>query len=108
MMFERITLARRKKKDDHIVEKLIKKADEARKTGIALSKIAAEEARIRGTKLTKAGREKISEGIYAAKKMSSSPEEDLRTLEKLGKLKKTGLITEREFQEKKKEILKRI
>ena len=101
-------MARRKKKDDYFVEKLIKKADEARKTGIALSKIAAEEARIRGTKLSKAGSKKISEGIYAAKKMSSSPKEDLKTLEKLGKLKKSGLITEKEFQDKKKEILKRI
>jgi len=35
-------------------------------------------------------------------------EDDLATLEKLGKLRKSGVITEKEFQAKKKKILGRI
>ncbi|MEE9512021.1 MAG: SHOCT domain-containing protein, partial [Nitrosopumilaceae archaeon] len=37
-----------------------------------------------------------------------SPEENLRVLEKLGKLKKAGIISQKEFQQKKKQLLKDI
>ena len=101
-------LTGRKKRDGDIIEKLIKKADEARRTGMELSKIAAKQARIRGKILKESSAKKIFESIKAAKRMTTSREEDLRMLERLGKLKKSGLITEKEFQTKKKEILKRI
>jgi len=42
------------------------------------------------------------------KKITSNVDEDLATLEKLGKLRKSGVITEKEFQAKKKKILGRI
>ena len=51
---------------------------------------------------------KITKGISVAKSVTSNPKEDLATLEKLGKLKKMGIITDREFQVKKKKILERI
>ena len=47
-------------------------------------------------------------GIKATKRLDTSPTKDLELLQKLGKLKKAGLITEKEFVVKKKEILKRI
>ena len=101
-------MAKRKKKDRDIIEKLLKKADEAKKTGMELSKIAAEQAQIHGRRLKKEGYKKIGDSLSAAKKFTSSRDENLRTLEKLAKLKKSGIITEKEFQEKKKQILSRI
>ena len=112
-------MARRKKKDDDIIKQLFKKADEAKKTGIALSKIAAKEAQlrgkelskeaqIRGKELSKEGKKRLDECVAAAKQKMSSSDEHLKTLEKLGKLKKAGIISDKEFQAKKKEILKRI
>ncbi len=58
--------------------------------------------------LQKRGIEKISEGISAAKSVTSNTNEDLETLKKLGKLRTNGVITEKEFQAKKKKILDRI
>jgi len=101
-------LARRKKKQDDIIEKLFKKADEAKKTGMMLSKIATEQAQFHGERLRKKGTKRINASISAAKKFTNSRDDDLETLEKLGKLKKAGIITEKEFQTKKKQILARI
>ena len=42
------------------------------------------------------------------KKMISSGRKELETLAKLGELRKAGILTEKEFQSKKKKILKRI
>ena len=58
--------------------------------------------------LQKKGVEKISESISAAKGLATSAEDDLALLEKLGQLRKAGVITEKEFQAKKKKILERI
>jgi len=91
-----------------IIEFFIKKAEEAKKTGLELTRIAVEQAELSGRELSKEGRKKINESIAAAKKKFSSGEEHLAMLEKLGKLRKAGVITEKEFQTKKKEILKRI
>ena len=44
----------------------------------------------------------------SAKQVTSNTEQDLKTLEKLGKLRKSGILTEKEFQEKKKKILLKI
>ncbi len=101
-------MARRKKSDEFIIDKLLRKADEAKKTGLELTRIAVEQAELSGRELSKEGRRKINESIAAAKKKFSSGEEHLAMLEKLGKLRKAGVITEKEFQTKKKEILKRI
>ncbi len=107
------------KRADKAIDEGIKKADEilddavefgelatgqAKKTSQQLRRRAKKEGEI----LKKKGAEKINEGIIAAKSAAASAEEDLKTLEKLGKLKKSGIITEKEFQEKKKKILARI
>lgn len=102
---------RRKKRDTKtpdIVEKLFKKADEARRAGLELSKIAAEQTQIHGKRLTTEGKRRLDESIATAKKMSSSGQESLKLLEELGRLKKAGLITEAEFKQKKKELLARV
>ena len=107
------------KRADKAIDEGIKKADEilddavefgvmaagqAKKTSNELRKKAEKESE----SLKKKGTAKINEGILAAKSAASNAEEDLKTLEKLGKLKKSGVITEKEFQEKKKKILSRI
>lgn len=107
------------KRADKAIDEGIKKADEilddavefgvmaagqAKKTSFELRKKAEKESEI----LKKRGSAKLNEGILAAKSATSNVEDDLKTLEKLGKLKKSGVITEKEFQEKKKKILSRI
>jgi hypothetical protein len=96
------------KKTPDFVEKLFQKADEAKKAGLELSKIAAEQTQIHGKRLTKEGKKRLDKSVAAAKKMSSSGQESLKLLEELGKLKKDGLITDDEFQQKKKELLARV
>ena len=65
-------------------------------------------AKSRGSKVTK----KIkTQGKKLSKSISEtiiSSEKNLKILEKLGELNKKGIITNKEFNEKKKELLKRI
>lgn len=112
------------------IEKFLKKADKALQEGVKRADEVLEDAVEFGTmtakqasqaskelrnqakkerlELQKKGAKKISESISAAKGLASNAEEDLELLEKLGKLRKAGVITEKEFQAKKKKILGRI
>ena len=107
------------KRADKAIDEGIKKADEilddavefggmaagqAKKTSFELRRKAEKESE----SLKKKGIAKLNEGLLAAKSATSNVEGDLKTLEKLGKLKESGVITEKEFQEKKKKILARI
>jgi DNA-binding TFAR19-related protein (PDSD5 family) len=107
------------KRADRAIDEGVKKADEiladavefggmaagqAKKTSFELRKKAETE----GELLKKKGISRLNEGLLSAKGITSNVEQDLITLEKLGKLKKSGVITEKEFQEKKKKILARI
>ena len=107
------------KRADKAIDEGIKKADEILEDAVEFGEMAAGQAKKASFELRrkaekesdsikKKGIAKINEGIVAAKNASSSVEDDLKTLEKLGNLKKSGVITEKEFQEKKKKILKRI
>ena len=89
---------------DDAVEFGVIAAERARKTSKELRKKAEKE----GEELKKKGVSKLNKGILAAKEATTSVETDLKTLEKLGNLKKSGVLTEKEFQEKKKKILARI
>lgn len=107
------------KKADKAIDDGIKRADEALEDAVEFGEMAAAQAKKTSEELTKKalkekeqikskGIKKINEGIAAAKKATGKTEEDLITLEKLGKLRKDGILTEKEFQEKKKKILSRI
>ncbi|AFS83005.1 SHOCT domain-containing protein [Candidatus Nitrosopumilus sediminis] len=107
------------KKADKAIDEGIKRADEALEDAVEFGEMAASQAKKASEELTKKalkekeqiklkGVKKINEGITAAKNATSKSEEDLITLEKLGKLRKAGVLTEKEFQEKKKKILSRI
>ena len=107
------------KRADKAIDEGVKKADEILDDAVEFGGMAAGQAKKvsfdlrrkaekEGESLKKKGITKINEGISAAKSAQSNVEEDLKTLEKLGKLKKSGILTEKEFQEKKKKILARI
>ena len=107
------------KKADKALQEGVKKADEVLEDAVEIGIMTAKQAsktskelRNKAKKesgiLQKRGAEKISEGISAAKSVTSNTQNDLETLKKLGKLRKVEVITEKEFQAKKKKILDRI
>ena len=107
------------KKADKALQEGVKKADEVLDDAVEIGMMTAKQAsktskefRNQAKKerqvLQKRGIEKISEGISAAKSVTSNTQNDLEILKKLGKLRKAEVITEREFQAKKKKILDRI
>ncbi len=107
------------KKADKALQEGVKKADKVLEdavelgimTGKQASKTSKEfrnQAKKERKALQKRGRDKISEGISVAKNVTSNTQDDLEILKKLGKLRANGIITEKEFQAKKKKILDRI
>ena len=107
------------KKADKAIQEGVKKADEALEEAVEFGSMTAKQAsktskelRSQAKKereaLQKKGIKKINEGLTTAKKVTSNTHDDLEILKKLGKLRKTDVITEKEFQAKKKKILDRI
>ena len=107
------------KKADKAIEEGIKRADEALEDAVEFGAMAAGQAKKTSEELRKKaikekesiqskGIKKINEGISAAKELTTKAEQDLAALEKLGNLRKSGVLTEKEFQEKKKKILARV
>ncbi len=112
-------LKRADKAVDEAVTQGVKRADEILSDAVEFGKIAAKEAdrksrdlrkqaKIEGAKLKAKGEHEITKGISTAKRLASTDKADLETLAKLGELRKAGIITESEFQSKKKKILGRI
>jgi len=107
------------KKANIAIDEGIKKADEALDDAVEFGGMAAAQAKKTSNELrnkaikekkqiiTK-GIKKINESIAAVKQATIKTNEELATLQKLGELRKTGILTEKEFQEKKKKILSRI
>ena len=105
------SMATRKKKPSKFFEKLKDTVNDAKATGEALSKVALEKGKEGlsvGAELSKKGSSSIEKSIASAKKSLSSSDEMITLIERLGKLKESGLITEKEFQAKKKELLEKI
>jgi len=107
------------KKADKALQEGVKKADEVLDNAVELGLMTAKQASKTSKELRnqakrerevlqKRGIEKITKGITAAKNVTSNTQEDLEILKKLGKLRTNGIITEKEFQTKKKKILDRI
>ncbi len=112
-------LKRADKAIDDAVNEGIKRADEIVADAVEFGKIASKEAqkksielkkiaRVEGEKLKAEGERRINKNVAKVKKMTASGRNDLETLAKLGELRKAGILTEKEFQSKKKKILKRI
>ena len=107
------------KRADRAIDDGVKKADDILEDAVEFGSMAAGQAKKASSDLHSRARKeqanlktegikKINKGIRAAKQATTTTEHDLETLEKLGKLREAGIITEREFQAKKKKILERI
>ena len=94
--------------DDEFVDKLLESIGEAREKGQKIGKLA----KIRGIKLSKKvkaeAKNTVSKKITKAKRMIRSSDDNLELLKKLGELKKAGVISNKEFQTKKKQLLDKI
>ena len=112
-------LKRADKAVDEAIDQGVKRADALLADAVEFGKITASEAKKKSLELKKhaeieterlkaKGERKITKTISSAKKMASANTNDLETLAKLGELRKAGIITEKEFQTKKKQILNRI
>ena len=97
-----------KPNDEEFLEKLLESVDEAKRKGQKIGKMA----KIRGLKLSKQVRAQakktVSKKITKAKRMIRSSEDNVELIRKLGELKKAGIISNKEFQVKKKQLLDKI
>ena len=85
-----------KPKDTEFLDKLLESVDDA----------------IRGVKLSQRVKSRakntVSKKITKAKRMIRSSDDSVELIKKLGELKKAGIITSKEFQTKKKQLLDKI
>ncbi|NIP62800.1 MAG: hypothetical protein GWN01_12860, partial [Nitrosopumilaceae archaeon] len=72
------------------------------------SKYAKEKGPELGKQIETESRQRWEKGVLMARKATSSHEKILDLIEKLGNLKERGLITNEEFDAKKKELLDRL
>ena len=97
-----------KPNDEEFLEKLLESVDEAKRKGQKIGRMA----KIRGLKLSKQVRAQakktVSKKITKAKRMIRSSEDNVELIRKLGELKKAGIISNKEFQAKKKQLLDKI
>ena len=93
--------------DDVAREKSKEIIKQAKKKGFKISEKISEKKTSLGSKIKK-GKSSAKKTISSVKKLKTSSEEQLDLLKKLGQLNKAGIITNKEFQEKKKKILSKI
>ena len=97
-----------KPKDDEFIDKLFQSADEAKKKGQKIGRLA----KLRGVRFSKRvstqAKKSVSKKISKAKRIVRSSEQNVELIKKLGELKKAGLITSQEFLAKKKQLLDKI
>ena len=94
--------------DDLTKQKTQKIIEQAKRKGYRIGeKISIKHHNLSST-LKKTAKSKIQKTVNAGKKLQVSKKENLEILEKLAKLKDSGIITAKEFQEKKKKILSNI
>ena len=97
-----------KPKDAEFLDKLLESVDDAKKKGQKIGKLA----KIRGVKLSQRvklrAKKTVSKKITKAKRMIRSSDDNVELIKKLGELKKAGIITNKEFQAKKKQLLDKI
>jgi len=97
-----------KPKDTVFLDKLLESVDDAKMKGQKIGKMA----KIRGIKLSQRvksrAKKTVSKKITKAKRMIRSSDDNVELIKKLGELKKAGIITNKEFQAKKKQLLDKI
>ena len=97
-----------KPKDAEFLDKLLESVDDAKRKGQKIGKMA----KIRGIKLSQRvksrAKKTVSKKITKAKRMIRSSDGNVELIKKLGELKKAGIITNKEFQAKKKQLFDKI
>jgi hypothetical protein len=97
-----------KPNDDEFVDKLLESIGDAKEKGQKIGRLA----KIRGLKLGKQvkaeARKTVSKKITKAKRMIRSSDDNLELIKKLSELKKAGVISDKEFQAKKKQLFDKI
>ena len=97
-----------KPKDTEFLDKLLESVSDAKKKGQKIGKLA----KISGVKLSQRvktrAQKTVSKKITKAKRMIRSSDDNVVLIRKLGDLKKAGIITNKEFQTKKKQLLDKI
>lgn len=102
-------MAKRHKMVDEVTKEKSKEIiKHAKKKGYDISEKIAEKGGMIGSRLKKSTKARVQSSINAGKKIKTSKPDELELLGKLGELHKAGIITNREFQEKKKKILSKI
>ena len=97
-----------KPNDTEFLDKLLESVDDAKRKGQKIGKMA----KIRGIKLSQRvksrAKKTVSKKITKAKRIIRSSDDNVELIKKLGELKKAGIITNKEFQAKKKQLLDKI
>ena len=94
--------------NDVTIQKSEEIVKQAKKKGFIISEKIVKKGNTLGSKLKKTTKSGIKSGIKAGQNLKTSPQSKLQLLEKLGELQKAGIITKKEFSEKKKKILAKI
>ena len=89
-------------------DNLVEKADELKDKSIELGKMAAKEAEELGDKIDDAVDDSWDEVKKLKPKSTESKNETIDLIERLAKLKEQGIISEKEFNAKKKDLLDKI
>ena len=97
-----------KPKDDAFIDKLFQSADEAKKKGQKIGRLAKLRSVGLSKRVSTQAKKSVSKKISKAKRMVRSSEQNVELIKKLGELKKAGLITNQEFLAKKKQLLDKI
>jgi len=95
-------------KKEKILKKLKTRTGFAALKGKEISQIAKMKSSVMAKMLKDVSSSGYARSLEMAKAYGSSGKDDLILIEKLGKLKKSGLITTQEFEKKKKELLDRL
>ena len=90
------------------LDNLAKKADELKAKSIEIGKMAAMEAEELGGRIDDAVDDGLDEVKKLKPKSSESKNETIDLIERLAKLKEQGIINEKEFNAKKKDLLDKI
>ncbi|CAD6368865.1 conserved hypothetical protein [metagenome] len=88
--------------NDVTIQKSEEIVKQAKKKGFIISEKIVKKGNTLGSKLKKTTKSGIKSGIKAGQNLKTSPQSKLQLLEKLGELQKAGIITKKEFSEKKK------
>ena len=94
--------------DDEFVDKLLESIGEAKEKGQKIGKLAKIRGRKLGKQVKTEARKTVSKKITKAKRMIRSSDDNLELNKKLNELKKAGVISNKEFQTKKKQLLDKI